>query len=77
MSAGTVVAMKGSSGGDVLPFRGSRDEPLLSKRQLSGELGYSTRWVDYRVREGMPYVQARGQKRFRLSEVLKWLDERG
>jgi len=66
-----------SSGGDVVPLNRGGQEPLLTKRQLASELGYSTRWIDYRVQEGMPYVKARGQKRFRLREVLAWLQELG
>lgn len=61
--------------GDVIAFpRRSSWEPELSKRQLAQTLGYSTRWVELRVREGMPsYQQTNGYRRFRLSEVEAWL----
>ncbi|UGS35503.1 helix-turn-helix transcriptional regulator [Capillimicrobium parvum] len=52
-------------------------EPELSKRQLADRLGYSTRWVELRVREGMPTSSIKGnQRRFLLSEVETWLAQR-
>jgi hypothetical protein len=30
-------------------------EPWLSKKQLAAHLGYSTRWVELRVKDGMPH----------------------
>lgn len=65
--------------GSVLPFPWSQTGrgPLLTKQQLADVLGNKKRWVDYRVQEGMPYIQVRGQKRFWLNEVLAWLDARG
>jgi hypothetical protein len=39
----------------VIPLPRRTDwEPELSKRQLAATLGYTTRWVELRVREGMP-----------------------
>ncbi len=63
--------------GVVIPFPRRTDwEPRLSKRQLADGLGYSTRWVELRVRDGMPsYIQG-NQRRFLLSEVESWLAER-
>jgi phage terminase Nu1 subunit (DNA packaging protein) len=52
---------------------------LLSKKQLAAELGRSTRWVELRMREGLP-VQPRRcageHARFDLDEVRQWLDAR-
>lgn len=51
---------------------------LLSKRQLAAHLGRSERWVELRVREGMPSVDptARyGGRRFDLAAVEGWLGE--
>jgi len=61
--------------GIVIPFPRRTDwEPELSKRQLAEGLGYSTRWVELRVREGMPTSSMKGnQRRFRLSEIEGWL----
>lgn len=64
--------------GIVIAFpRRSDWEPELSKRQLADRLGYSTRWVELRVREGMPTSSIKGnQRRFLLSEVETWLAQR-
>jgi hypothetical protein len=51
-------------------------EPWLSKKQLAGHLGYSTRWVELRVNEGMPCERWGGRLRFHVSEVEPWLKER-
>lgn len=51
-------------------------EHLVTKRQLAQHLGRSTRWVELRVREGMPSEPPTTRfphRRFRLSEVEAWL----
>jgi len=51
-------------------------EQLLTKRQVAEYLGRSTRWVELRVREGMPSEPPTTRfprRRFRLSEVEAWL----
>jgi phage terminase Nu1 subunit (DNA packaging protein) len=51
-------------------------EQLVTKRQLAEHLGRSTRWVELRVREGMPSEPPTTRfphRRFRLSEVEAWL----
>ena len=51
-------------------------EQLVTKRQLAEHLGRSTRWVELRVREGMPSEAPTNRfprRRFRLSEVEAWL----
>ena len=51
-------------------------EHLVTKRQLAQYLGRSTRWVEMRVREGMPSESPTTrypQRRFRLSDVEAWL----
>jgi hypothetical protein len=63
--------------GVVIPFpRRSDWEPELSKRQLAVTFGYSTRWVELRVRDGMPSRLKGNQRRFLRSEVETWLDQR-
>ena len=59
-----------------LPLRPG-GEPWVSKRQLAGHFAYSTRWVELRVREGMPSQMIGGQRKFRISECETWLIERG
>ena len=52
-------------------------EPWLTKRQVAAHYGYrSTRWVELRVREGMPSHMRGGRRRFLLSEVEAWFEGR-
>lgn len=53
---------------------GAWPEPWLSKRDLATYLGFSTRWVEYRIAEGMPHRRIGGRVRFRLTEVESWLN---
>ncbi len=52
------------------------DEPWLSKKQLAAHVGFTTRWVELRVAEGMPCQRWGNRLRFRVSEVEPWLKER-
>jgi excisionase family DNA binding protein len=68
--------------GRVLDFTAARaarsgDEPWLSKKQIAEHLGYSERWVDYRIRDGLPCKRLGNRWRFRRSEVETWLSDRG
>jgi hypothetical protein len=54
---------------------------LLSKKRLAAHLGRSTRWIERRMREGMPRIDSidrrgRHQLRFRLGDVAVWLEAR-
>jgi hypothetical protein len=49
-------------------------EPWLSKRDIAAHFGRSTRWVELRVRDGLPSKMIGGRRGFRLSEVEAWLD---
>jgi predicted DNA-binding transcriptional regulator AlpA len=56
------------------------EEELLSRSALANRLQRSAAWVDAQVRDGMPYEQPSGghtHRRFRLSEVKAWLEQRG
>jgi len=58
------------------PARGMR---LLTKKQLASELGRSTRWVELRMKEGLPVLPRRlsgEHARFELAAVREWLDQR-
>lgn len=60
--------------GIVIPFPRRTDwEPELSKRQLAQWFGFSTRWVELRVSEGMPSRLRGNRRRFALSECEAWL----
>jgi hypothetical protein len=51
-------------------------EPWLTKRQLAAHLGYSTRWIELQVKDGMPCERWGGRLRFQVSAVEAWLKER-
>lgn len=56
------------------PFPRRTDwEPELTKRQLAQRLGFSTRWVELRMRDGMPSRIQGNQRRFLLSDCETWL----
>jgi hypothetical protein len=52
-------------------------EPWLSKREIASHFGRSTRWVELRMREGLPSKMIGGRRGFRLSDVEAWIDGRG
>ena len=56
-----------------------RNPVLLTKKQLAARLGRSERWIELRVREGMP-VEPRadryGRRRYDLQLVEQWLNDR-
>lgn len=58
---------------------GRRTDALLSKKQLAAHpsIRRSTRWVEQRVREGMPSQMDGNRRMFSLSEVLDWLEGQG
>lgn len=51
-------------------------EPWMTKPQLADHLGFSTRWVELRVKDGMPHERMGGRLRFRASVVERWLAAR-
>jgi excisionase family DNA binding protein len=48
-------------------------EPWLTKQELATHLGFSLRWVELRVREGMPCERFGSRLRFQRTEVEQWL----
>jgi hypothetical protein len=73
----TTVGDRSLGGGSVVVFpRAAIREPWLSKRQIADYFGRSTRWVELRVREGLPSKMIGGRRGFRLSEVEAWIDRR-
>ena len=77
-----------NAGGGSTPTAGTEDVPLgtgapatdlLSRQKLAQQLGRSLRWVDSRVKEGMPSkppTAGSPHRRFVLDEVRAWLDRR-
>jgi phage terminase Nu1 subunit (DNA packaging protein) len=52
---------------------------VLSKKQLAAQLGRSTRWVELRMREGLPVLPRRTpaeHARFDLDAVHAWIEAR-
>ena len=53
-----------------------RGNALLTKQQLAQHLGRSTRWIELRVRAGMPSIDPTARfphRRFRLADAEAWL----
>lgn len=50
-------------------------EPWMTKRQLANHLSMSVRWIEMRVREGMPMVHFGNRARFRASQVENWISK--
>jgi phage terminase Nu1 subunit (DNA packaging protein) len=51
-------------------------EPWCTKQELADHLGFSVRWVELRVREGLPARRMGQRLRFQISAVEAWLAER-
>lgn len=51
-------------------------ERMLTAAELAEVLGMSERWIAYRVKDGMPSLPLGRSRRFRLSQVERWLEER-
>jgi hypothetical protein len=52
-------------------------EPWLGKRAMAAHLGCSERWLEYRLRDGLPSWKIAGRVKFRPSLVEAWLTENG
>lgn len=52
-------------------------EPWVDKRGLASHLGCGIRWVEERLRDGMPSAMIAGKRKFRVSEVEPWLERAG
>lgn len=50
-------------------------EPFVTKSELAAHMGFSIRWVERRVKEGMPHFRVGGRLRFQKSQALAWLME--
>lgn len=48
-------------------------EPFVTKSELALHMGFSVRWVERRVREGMPHHRVGGRLRFQKSTAIAWL----
>lgn len=63
------------SGGRLLAFpRMAAAEPWLTKQQIACHYGRSTRWIELRMREGLPSRMLGLRRAFRLSAVEAWME---
>jgi len=51
-------------------------ERWITTQELADHLGFSTKWVQRRVKEGMPHARMGSRHRFKISVVETWLRER-
>lgn len=61
------------AGGTVIRFPQRAWEPWVTKQQLAAYLGYTPRWVDYKIHDGLPWEPSGKRKRFRITDVEHWL----
>ena len=60
--------------GVVIPFpKRPAQDPLIPKHLMAAHLGYSVRWLELRVAEGLPSYREGARLMFRASEVEDWL----
>ena len=52
-------------------------ELWLTKRELAQALGVSVRWIELRMREGLPHREIAGKRVFQLTASEAWLRRRG
>lgn len=50
-----------------------RKEHWVTKKELAAHLGFSTRWIEHRLRDGLPHARFGSQARFKISVVESWL----
>jgi predicted DNA-binding transcriptional regulator AlpA len=48
-------------------------ERFVSKTELAAHLGFSSRWVNDQMKQGLPKYQIGGRVRFQLSTATAWL----
>jgi excisionase family DNA binding protein len=71
-----------SRGGELVDLAQVREarngtEPWITKQEVARHLGFSVRWVEYRIAEGLPHRRMGGRLRFQRTAVERWLSDRG
>lgn len=57
--------------------RNPHNERWLTTQELATYFGFSTKWVQRRVKEEMPHTRIGSRLRFKISQVEPWLIDRG
>lgn len=52
---------------------GFNADPMITKRDLASRLGISERWIEYRMKDGLPHYRLGSAVRFQMSHVVAWL----
>jgi hypothetical protein len=52
-------------------------EPWFTKRQIAEHFGCSVRWIEDRLRDGLPSAMIAGRRKFKASECEDWLRRAG
>lgn len=52
-------------------------EGWVDKRGLAEHFGCGIRWIELRLRDGMPSAMIAGKRKFRISEAESWLERAG
>lgn len=52
-------------------------EGWMTLAELADHLTVSERWIKYRLKEEMPSALIAGRRKFKASEVEKWLEREG
>jgi hypothetical protein len=63
---------------DIVPLRASLPQRPVTKTELARHFGRSTRWVELKVREGMPFLPATKRyprKRYDVLACERWLGD--
>jgi hypothetical protein len=55
-------------------FGGDASAVWLSKKQFAKLVGRSTRWLELRVREGLPSEMRNGRRQFLPRDAQPWID---
>ncbi len=63
--------------GEVIQLNCRPANLLLTKKQFSrhSEVRRSTRWVEQRIRDGLPSIMEGNKRMFPLEECLIWLEK--
>ena len=68
--------MSAATADNVIAFPTRSADRLLTLTELGERIGFSERWLRYRLKEGMPARRWGSRLRFDAPEVERWLEAR-